>query len=783
MKAKVTYSLYVLAMSFFVVIMGTSHVFAQNSEMVLQNESNIETMIDKMGAEKFLKVARDDASFLKNLKLRTEGMRGMDLETRFMLSIAENESKIAQRKKMRKVVNEKWLESSMWYDVWEESGTLEDAVLSERAYYMYSEDEDGNITQNEIAQYVDGDWMPGYVSSFNLASDTSYYSYKDYYDYASTGWQDIYESEYWIDEMGNLTSAAYYEMYTTEYGEVESENYRSNYSYDESGYRSSIVDQYREGDIWYNEWKGEYNYDAEGAWLGSSYFNWQNGAWEVYREITNAYTEEGFWDEQLVEDYDTETGDLAYKFKYDIDSTDVNGNILVENYHNWDFENQVWFEASYRWLYSYDENGYQTESISQYYDFDLGEWVNSGRTTRAANTEGYMLSSYNYYWDSNTQEWIPTSGYEYEYDENNYRTKDVSKYYYEGVLDYSNTTEYEYDADGYRTKVTYSYSYGETTYFDGYEQYNYTTEKPESTPFINISSLGDRPNDQGGYIEIALDGLLVGSTDINTKYWLVWVKNGENWENIHRSEYFEGAGSTATVPVYDTKPSDEEPGADNSFQFMVTIHGAGGAILGATPSMMGYAEDNIAPAKVNSVSLNSNNVENTMTFTWDAVNAPDVDGYHVYLLEDGEYNLENSLGFTNSTNIEINRPAEQGSYEYVVIAVDENRNFGLASDPVVASFTTSNELEELPVEFKLAQNYPNPFNPSTNISYSLPEAAEVKLSVYDMLGREVATIVNSRKQAGNHTARFDAGSLSSGIYIYRISAGSFSQTRQMMLIK
>jgi hypothetical protein len=86
-------------------------------------------------------------------------------------------------------------------------------------------------------------------------------------------------------------------------------------------------------------------------------------------------------------------------------------------------------------------------------------------------------------------------------------------------------------------------------------------------------------------------------------------------------------------------------------------------------------------------------------------------------------------------------------------------------------------------QFRLFQNYPNPFNPETKISYSIPVEEFVSIKVYDILGREVATLVNKKESAGNHEYKFDASKLSSGTYIYKMQAGNFISTRKLMLIK
>ena len=89
----------------------------------------------------------------------------------------------------------------------------------------------------------------------------------------------------------------------------------------------------------------------------------------------------------------------------------------------------------------------------------------------------------------------------------------------------------------------------------------------------------------------------------------------------------------------------------------------------------------------------------------------------------------------------------------------------------------------MPTDFSLNQNYPNPFNPTTNISFGIPKDAKVKLEVFNTIGQQVATLIDAPLEAGYHTASFNADNLPSGLYIARISAGTFTSAKKMMLIR
>lgn len=196
---------------------------------------------------------------------------------------------------------------------------------------------------------------------------------------------------------------------------------------------------------------------------------------------------------------------------------------------------------------------------------------------------------------------------------------------------------------------------------------------------------------------------------------------------------------------------------------------------------------NNAPMPVNLSSLSSIAIgKNNIKLNWTTASELNNSGFEVERAEVRSQNSEFSkIGFISGngtkntpTNYSFeDRNLQTGKYKYRLKQIDNNGNFEY--------FALNGEVEiGVPKKFDLSQNYPNPFNPVTKINFDLPENGLVNLRLYDMLGREVANIVNNEyRTAGYYTVNFDASKLSSGIYFYRMNAGSFSGIKKMAVIK
>ncbi len=122
-------------------------------------------------------------------------------------------------------------------------------------------------------------------------------------------------------------------------------------------------------------------------------------------------------------------------------------------------------------------------------------------------------------------------------------------------------------------------------------------------------------------------------------------------------------------------------------------------------------------------------------------------------------------------------------YKYRMKSYTEFAESEYSSESAVTTITRINDKGALPEKFALSQNYPNPFNPLTVINFDLPGESILALKVYNLLGQEVAVVINKRMPAGYHSLNFNAAHLTSGIYIYRLEAGGMIFIKKMILMK
>jgi hypothetical protein len=184
------------------------------------------------------------------------------------------------------------------------------------------------------------------------------------------------------------------------------------------------------------------------------------------------------------------------------------------------------------------------------------------------------------------------------------------------------------------------------------------------------------------------------------------------------------------------------------------------------------------------MSFSATNTNDGVLLAWQTASERNNAGFEVQRRTEkrgasGEWQV---LGFVRGAGT----TTERQSYSFLDRTATGNVQYRLKQIDFDGQFEYSNIIEinaGLPKTFVLEQNYPNPFNPTTVMSYQLPVASEVSLKLFDVLGKEVATLVNERQEAGAYNYTLNASNLSSGVYFYRLQAGNFVQTKKMMLVK
>ncbi len=248
------------------------------------------------------------------------------------------------------------------------------------------------------------------------------------------------------------------------------------------------------------------------------------------------------------------------------------------------------------------------------------------------------------------------------------------------------------------------------------------------------------------------DGMVLFGTDLDPNWIYVSYDYGSYF-----TPYSEGLFENASVEAFAINESYSFAGTDYNGVWRRYLPGV--------------------PVELVSFSAESNS--NTVTLSWTTSTETNNSGFEVqrknidwerigFIEGHGTTTEENSYSFINENLI-------AGKYQYRLKQIDYDGSF---------EFSDIVEIEILtPLEFSLSQNYPNPFNPSTTIQYSIPAAEKVVLTVFNVLGQKVVTLVDEFEEAGSYKKTFNADAFSSGAYIYKLNAGSFVRIRKMILMK
>ena len=305
-----------------------------------------------------------------------------------------------------------------------------------------------------------------------------------------------------------------------------------------------------------------------------------------------------------------------------------------------------------------------------------------------------------------------------------------------------------------------------------------------SAQFFNprITSITDVPDDQGGRVYLSFLKSFFDEPDETNQMYTIYphdmVDNNPEWVVV-------GSGAAIGDESYTYEVStlvDSTFESDGMTEFKVVASMDEGHFHSAPES--GYSLDNIAPGVPEG--LMAVVVDEGIQLSWDM---NEEDDFQYFVLEksyDEAFTEFEVFEMIDTTYFDPDYILNESNY-YRLAAVDNAGNMSEYSS-VVDIAVLSIDLDLIPDVYALHQNYPNPFNPVTTLRYDLPEDAMVSITIYDVMGRRVKSLVNTTQAAGYRSVRWDATNgfgepVSAGMYIYMIQAGQFTKTKKMVLLK
>jgi hypothetical protein len=299
----------------------------------------------------------------------------------------------------------------------------------------------------------------------------------------------------------------------------------------------------------------------------------------------------------------------------------------------------------------------------------------------------------------------------------------------------------------------------------------------------DITSVTDVPEDQGGRVYVSFNSSFFDNGEVTGQSYSFY--RYDNLESDSSGWVLLGSGDAIVDESYTyeaTTVMDSTSEGDGMTEYKVVASMHAG-IYHSEP-MMGYSLDNIAPGVPGGLMATA--LDEGIHLTWDVSVEED---FQYFILEkslNSEFQDYQTYEMIDTTYIDLEYVLNETNY-YRLAAVDHAGNISEYS--VVVEATLLSLVGDLtPVVFALHQNYPNPFNPTTQIKYDLPEDALVSITIYDLMGRSIKSLVNSNQSAGYRSIQWNATNnlgepVSAGMYIYMIQAGEFRQTKKMVLLK